>query len=85
MFSMKIWLAYLELRNEIDPLDDNVIRDWEMVKRDLNNHIKLELGLEIIYQLTGQTILLAMAYSTTRTNEGLTTNCFRGSKSNHAQ
>ena len=36
-------------------------------------HIKLELGWETIFQLSGQLILLALAYTETPTNEGLKT------------
>ena len=43
------------------------------MKRALNMHIKLELGLETIYQLSGQLILLLMALTETPTQSGLKT------------
>ena len=60
-----------ELENTHD--DDSVVFEWELSKRSLHEHMKLELGLETIYQLAGQIILLSLAYSETRTNEGLST------------
>ena len=56
-----------------DSHDESVVSEWEFSKRTLHEHIKLELGLEAIYQLAGQIILLSLAYSETRTNEGLST------------
>ena len=64
-------LAYLELKLKLKPNDNSLILAKENFKRILNTHIKLELGLETIYQLVGQLILLFMAYTETPTKNGL--------------
>ena len=66
-------LAYMELRLKISPNDLSLIEEREKLKRSLHIHVKLELGLETMYQLTGQLILLFMAYTETSTQSGLKT------------
>ena len=66
-------LAYLELKLKITPSKLTLIEDYEKMKRSLNSHIKLELGLESVFQLAGQLILLLMAYTETATQSGLKT------------
>ena len=72
-FYKKLRMKYLEMKCIAFPNDASNEQEWEKMKRELNNHIKLELGLETIYQLAGQLILLGLAWSETNTNEGLRT------------
>ena len=72
-FYKKLRMKYLEMKCIAFPKDGLIEQEWEKMKRELNNHIKLELGLETIYQLAGQLILLGLAWSETNTNEGLRT------------
>ena len=64
---------YLDMKIQAMPNDEATMKKWEEAKRLLNFHMKLELGLETVYQLSGQLILLAMAFSDTTTNEGFKT------------
>ena len=64
---------YLDMKVHAMPNDEALMKKWEETKRLLNFHMKLELGLETVYQLSGQLILLAMAFSETTTNEGFKT------------
>ena len=64
-------LAYLEMKLKINPNDKLLILKKESLKRALHIHVKLELGLETVYQMTGQLILLLMAYTKTPTQSGL--------------
>ena len=73
MFIQKLRLTYLSMKIEANPRNDFAAQEWIEAKRELYNHIKLELGLETIYQLAGQLILLALAITETPTNEGLKT------------
>ena len=73
LICLKTRLTYMEMKRQENPDDKFVVEEWEKTKRFVCNYIKLELGLETIYQLTGQLILLGLAYSETRTSEGLTT------------
>ena len=66
-------LMYLELKLKIHPNEEELVIQKEQMKRALNMHIKLELGLETIYQLSGQLILLLMAWTETPTQSGLKT------------
>ena len=43
------------------------MKQWDKKKRIMSSHVKLELGLETIYQLAGQFILLSLAYTQTAT------------------
>ena len=44
----------------------------EKCDKKLMRHVRLHLGLETTFQLTGNAILLLFAYSSTKTNQGLT-------------
>ena len=63
--------SYLELKLKLRPNDHSLILEKENLKRSLYMHVKLELGLETIYQLAGQLILLLLAYTETPTQNGL--------------
>ena len=56
-----IYIIVLELG--LIPNHDETIKEFEKTKRLLNLHIKLELGLETIYQISGQLILLGLAFT----------------------
>ena len=71
-------LAYIQLKLKIKPKDDLLVCAKEELKRSLNMHVKLELGLETIYQLAGQLILLFLAYTETSTQSGLKTIFHKG-------
>ena len=66
-------LKYLEMKLNISPADETLNKEFETKKRMFNMHVKLELGLETIYQLAGQSILLLMSYTKTATQSGLKT------------
>ena len=55
-------LKYLEMKLKISPADETLNEKYETKKRMFNLHVKLELGLETIYQLAGQSILLILSY-----------------------
>ena len=57
----------------VNPNNKEIIKQWEKTKRTICEHVRLELGVETIYQLCGQLILLGLALSETKTTEGLTT------------
>ena len=59
----KFYLFYLEMKLGLIPNHDETIKEFEKTKRLLNLHIKLELGLETIYQISGQLILLGLAFT----------------------
>ena len=63
----------LDLKLRKFPDDSVLMDDKESLKRDLNGQIKFELGLETIYQLVIQVMLLLLAYTTTPTENGLKT------------
>ena len=64
-------LKYLEMKLKISPADETLNEKYETKKRMFNLHVKLELGLETIYQLAGQSILLILSYTKTATQNGL--------------
>ena len=66
-------LKYLEMKLKINPPDETLNKEFETKKRTFNMHVKLELGLETIYQLAGQSILLILSYTKTATQSGLKT------------
>ena len=70
LLALKFRLAFLNLKMNMNLDNQELVKKWENTKRMINNHIKLELGLETIYQVTGQLILLALALTDTRTTEG---------------
>ena len=65
--------SYLEVLIRKNPLSQRLHEDWETTKYHLCQHIRLELGLETIFQLSGQLILIFNSLTTTGTNEGLDT------------
>ena len=73
MYVEHLKLSYLDLKLKLSPHDPNVVLEKEHLKRSLNMHVKLELGLETVYQLAGQLILLLLAYTETPTQNGLKT------------
>ena len=64
---------YLELKLRVSPNDQTYIKAKEDFKRTLNRHIKLELGLETVYQLVITLILLLLSYTKTPVEKGLKT------------
>ena len=65
--------AYNYLKLKELPNNSSLIKAKEELKRSLNTAIKLELGLETIYQLIGQLVLLLLAKTETPTQNGLKT------------
>ena len=53
------------------PENEDLIKDWELIKYHLSQFTKLDIGVETIIQLSGQMILLLNALSETSTNHGL--------------
>ena len=64
---------YLELKVRLLPHDQTYSKAKEDFKRTLNRHIKMELGLETVYQLAITLILLLLSYSETPVEKGLMT------------
>ena len=64
---------YLELKVRLLPHDQTYNKAKEDLKRTLNRHIKMELGLETVYQLVTTLILLLLSYSETAVEKGLKT------------
>ena len=62
---------HIELKLRANPDSRILLLEWEVMHHHLCQHIKLELGLETIFQLTLQIILLLYAITLTRTTEGL--------------
>ena len=63
--------SYYEVQLLKHPLNRKLNEKWENVKYHLCQHIRMELGLETIFQLSGQLILLFYALTETGTYEGL--------------
>ena len=59
----KFYLFFLEMKLGLIPNHDETVKEFEKTKRLLNLHIKLELGLETVYQISGQLILLGLAFT----------------------
>ena len=64
---------YLDLKLRLLPDDLTYVKAKEDLKRTLNCHIKLELGLETVYQLAITLILLLLSYTETPVEMGLET------------
>ena len=64
---------YLELKLRLLPDDLSYTKAKEDFKRTLNRHIKLELGLETVYQLVMTLTLLFLSYTDTPVEKGLKT------------
>ena len=62
---------YLELKLRMLPDDLTYIKAKEDLKRTLNCHIKLDLGLETVYQLAITLILLFLSYTKTPVEKSL--------------
>ena len=69
---------YLELKLRLLPHDETFIKAKEDFKRTLNRHIKLELGLETVYQLAIGLSLLLLSYTETPIEKGLKTVFYEG-------
>ena len=66
-------ITFVNLQLKEFPNNSLLIKTKEKLKRRLNNAIKLELGLETIYQIIGQLVLLFLAKTETPTQNGLKT------------
>ena len=64
---------YLELKLRLLPSDQNYIKAKEDLNRTLKRLIKLELGLETVYQLVITLVLLLLSYTETSVEKGLKT------------
>ena len=64
-------MLYLKLQLWELPKEEVLVKAKEDLKREMNSHIKLELGLETIYQLVLTIILLLLSYTDTPTEIGL--------------
>ena len=73
MYVEHLKLSYSELKLKLRPNDPNLVLEKENLKWSLNMHVKLELGLETVYQFAGQLILLLLAFTETPTQNGLKT------------
>ena len=62
---------FIDLKLRLLPYDQTYIKAKENLKRILNRHIKLELGLETLYQLAIGLILLLLSYTQTPVQKGL--------------
>ena len=61
---------YFLLKSDANPEDKFLIKKWEKIKYEFYQYMKLELGLETMYQLALQIILLLMAITSTATEDG---------------
>ena len=64
-------MLYLKLKLREFPKEEVLLKVKEDLKREMNSHIKLELGLETIYQLVLTIVLLLLSYTGTPTETGL--------------
>ena len=64
--------SYIFLKTKRNPNDRCLIIQWEKMKWEVCQFVKLELGMETVYQLAGQIILLLMTLTTTATEVGFT-------------
>lgn len=69
VLSIKHYQVELQLEN--NPNDMTLLSKWEKIHYHRSQNIKLELGMETIFQLTGQFILYLNTVSETKTNDGL--------------
>ena len=72
-YALHLKMALIKLKLKLQPNDLTLVEEQEKLKRTMNMHVKLELGLETVYQLAGQTILLLLAITQTPTQSGLKT------------
>ena len=64
--------SYVLLKSKRNPNDRSLIIKWEIIKWEVCQFVKLELGMETIYQLALQLILLLMTMTITATEDGFT-------------
>ena len=64
-------MLYLKLKLREFPNEEVLLKAKDDLKREMNCHIKLELGLETIYQLVLTIILLLLSYTDTPAETGL--------------
>ena len=64
-------MLYLKLKLREFPNEEVLLKAKDDLKREINSHIKLELGLETIYQLILTIVLLLLSYTGTPTETGL--------------
>ena len=64
--------SYTFLKSKRNSNDLVLIQKWEKMKWEVCQFVKLELGMETIYQVALQIILLLMALTSTGTEEGFT-------------
>ena len=69
MYYHKLEFMHIDEKSKVNPKDEANNLKWAKKKQVMSSHVKLELGLETIYQLAGQFILLGLAYTDTATNE----------------
>ena len=60
------------MKSKRNPNDRSLIIKWEIIKWEVCQFVKLELGMETIYQLALQLILLLMTMTITATEDGFT-------------
>ena len=72
-YGFHLKMAFIELKLKLQPNNMSLVSEKETLKKIMNMHVKLELGLETVHQLVGQTILLLLAYTNTPTHSGLKT------------
>ena len=72
-YGLQFKSLYLELKLRLLPHDQSYVRAKEDFKRTLNRHIKLDLGLETVYQLAITLILVFLSYTETAVEKGLKT------------
>ena len=63
---------YILLKSQRNPNERSLILKWEKLKWEVCQFVKLELGMETIYQLALQIVLLLMTLTTTATEVGFT-------------
>ena len=63
--------AYLDMLSRIEPENQAIIKERDEMMTSLSHHVKLELGLETVFQLFGSLLLLFNAISSTRTTDAL--------------
>ena len=63
--------AYLDMLSRIEPENKATIKERDEMMTALAHHVKLELGLETVFQLFGSLLLLFNALSSTRTTDAL--------------
>ena len=73
LYIMHFKNLYLDLKLRKLPNDDDLVKTKEDLKRNIHHQVKMELGLETVYQLVIVLILLFLSYTETPTETGLKT------------